>query len=1563
MREAVGALDSALGGQWREPLLRNKLTEVRRAGDRVIAMLAESDADQDASRLAVVSALSEVRDGILGAEGEMFRVVEGHEASKRRAIVSVVPLMLVVLGVAWTGIFLLDRRVGRLMGALDRAELRYRTLLEMSDDAILMTDMNGRSLYWNRAYMTSLGYETGDNPSTVGWGRVHPDDQSLVSGIVPRVLEEGRVTSQYRVRHRDGHWLEHQSKSELVRDERGEPEAILTTIRDVTEQRELERTEGRYRTLVETASEGIFITDPEGRYIDVNPSGCEMLGYTREEILSLHISDLIPAEDLREKPVPLNELHRGEAMLSERRLIRKDGTLMDAEISGRALPDGNLLGVVRDVTSRRDTERALRESERALSTLMRNLPGMAYRCTCDPGWPVVFASEGSVELTGYEPEALMSGRVSTEAMTHAEDRPRLLEEVDRAIEEHRSFELAYRIRARDGKEKWVWEKGMGVYDESGKPVALEGFIADITERERISMELRMARDRIEALLQAGRWVQEAETERAALEAIAEAVRRSGWESVAAYSFRDWEMVESAFVGLTDKEISWLKTHAETPELRALQYSQPYERFRVSRSYFIPSSLVSELPGAPEIKPSHRAVREGDTWQEKDLAYVPMYGRDGSVIGTIAIDDPEDGQRPTAERFRYLELFADLAARCIEHLRSEQERRRTEMALRESEERYRHLVEGSPIPIAIHCDERIVFANTAAAQTLGASSVSELVGRSVWDIVDPSARENMRAGMEAVFGGQVQVHTGEELYVRLDGTCIDVEVRCTRIEYEGRLAAQVVFHDISDRKHAEEALRENEKWLRTLIDASPDLVCLKDGAGRWRVANEFCLELYGLNGQEYVGLTDDVLAERSSGHGGALLDCQLSDEDAWRGEAPFRRDKRILSQGGDERVLDMAKAPVFGADGERMGLVVVGREITERVRAEAQLREHEERLRLVVDTAMDAVITMDAEGVVTGWNAQACRTFGWSEDEAVGRSVLDLLVPEEFRSDYEFAISASGDEAGGSSRRIETEAKCRDGRRIPVEIAVTPISHGQSLIYSAFVRDISERRAAEERRRQQVYYLESMARLSEVIASNMDVEAMLDGAMRVMLDVFECDRAWLLQPCDPKAKSWSVPVEVTRPEYPGAGGTGEKYPMDEAKRAVIEDSLETEEPVSWGPDRPFRGGRAVADEFGIASQLAVAIKPRVGDPWLVGLHQCSYARVWTEDECRLFRDMSLRITDVLTNVLLYRDLGESEQRYRVLAQQSPEAIVVHQDGHVVYVNDACVKLVRANGPEDLIGREVLEFVHEKDKRTARDRIRRALLEGSTLTALEEVFIREDGTEVDVEVSGAVCVYGGRRAVQVVMRDITERKRAERRQVLMMRELDHRVKNNLAAVLSIAEQSLHVCTSLEDFRESFTGRIRALARVHGLLAGSGWEGASVRELVAMVLEAYAHGDGSRVELAGEDVTLTARATSPVCMALHELATNAVKYGSLSVPSGRVSVAWEVEEEDKQRNLRLSWVESGGPVVAEPRSRGFGAELIEGAVAYELHGRVNVTYDPHGVRCEMVVPLEREAEPLLG
>lgn len=1477
----------------------------------------------------------------------------------------VLVLLGAVLGVAWTGIFLLDRRVGRLEGALDRAELRYRTLLEMSDDAILMTDMNGRSLYWNRAYMTSLGYEVGENPSTVGWGRVHPDDQSLVSGIVPRVVEEGRVTSQYRVRHRDGHWLEHLSKSELVRDERGEPEAVLTTIRDVTEQRELERTEGRYRTLVETASEGIFITDPEGRYIDVNPSGCEMLGYSREEILSLRISDLIPAEDLREKPVPFEELRSGEAMLSERRLIRKDGTLMDAEISGRVQPDGNLLGVVRDVTSRRETERALRESERALSTLMRNLPGMAYRCTCDPGWPIVFASEGSAALTGYEPEALMSGRVSTEAMTHSEDRPRLLAEVERAIEEHRSFELAYRIRSRDGKEKWVWEKGMGVYDESGRPVALEGFIADITERERISTELRMARDRIEALLQAGRWVQEAESERAALEAIAEAVRRSGWESVAAYSLREWEMVESAFAGLTDEEVLWLKAHAEAPEQRALQYGQPFERFRVSRSYFIPSSLLSELPRVPDVKPGHRKVRDGDTWQELDLAYVPMYGRDGSVIGTIAIDDPEDGQRPTAERFRYLELFADLAARCIEHLRSERERRRTEMALRESEERYRHLVEGSPIPIAIHCDERIVFANTAAAQTLGASSVSELVGRSVWDVVDPSMHEPVRAGMASVYGGQVSVHTGEERYVRIDGRSIDVEVHCTLIEYEGRMAAQVVFQDISDRKHAEEALRENEKWLRTLIDASPDLVCLKDGAGRWRVANEFCLDFYGLIGQEYVGLTDDVLAERSTGCGGALLECRLSDEEAWKGESAFRRDKRVVSPSGTERVLDMAKAPVYGADGERVGLVVVGREITERVRAEARLREHEERLRLIVGTAMDAVITMDADGVVTGWNAQASQTFGWSSDEAIGRCVLDLAVPEDLRESYKDAMGSTEREGGvsGVPRRVETEALCRDGGRIPVEISVTPISHGRSLIYSAFVRDISERRAAEERRRQQVYYLESMARLSEVIASNMDVESMLEGAMRVMLDVFECDRAWLLQPCDPKAKSWSVPVEVTRPEYPGAGETGVKYPMDEAKRAVIEDSLATEEPVSWGPDHPFRGGRAVADEFGIASQLAVAIKPRVGDPWLVGLHQCSHARVWTEDERRLFRDMSLRITDVLTNVLLYRDLGESEQRYRVLAQQSPEAIVVHQDGRIVYVNDACVRLVRANGPEDLIGREVLEFVHERDRRTARDRIKRALLDGTVLSALEEVFIREDGTEVDVEVSGATCEYGGRRAVQVVMRDITERKRAERRQVLMMRELDHRVKNNLAAVLSIAEQSLHVCSSLEDFRESFTGRIRALARVHGLLAGSGWEGASVRELVSMVLEAYAHGDGGRVGLAGEEVTLTARATSPVCMALHELATNAAKYGSLSVPSGRVSVRWEVEVEDGQRVMKMTWAESGGPAVAEPSSRGFGAELIEGAIAYELHGRVNVTYAPSGLLCEMDVPLEREAEPMLG
>lgn len=218
-----------------------------------------------------------------------------------------------------------------------------------------------------------------------------------------------------------------------------------------------------------------------------------------------------------------------------------------------------------------------------------------------------------------------------------------------------------------------------------------------------------------------------------------------------------------------------------------------------------------------------------------------------------------------------------------------------------------------------------------------------------------------------------------------------------------------------------------------------------------------------------------------------------------------------------------------------------------------------------------------------------------------------------------------------------------------------------------------------------------------------------------------------------------------------------------------------------------------------------------------------------------------------------------------------------------------------------------------------------------------------------------------SIHSLAQDVTERQRSAESQRLLMLELDHRVKNNLTTVLGIAQQSLAASASLEEFGQAFMGRVEALARAHGLLAKASWEGVNLRALSERILEAGLVGRTPHISLAGPDVTLSASQGSILALTLHELMTNAVKYGSLSAPAGSVEVRWSMDHSGEIPILTLDWRESGGPTVQQPTKEGFGLEFIRTGIAYELHGEAEVNYDASGFRCRLRIPGELKSHGL--
>lgn len=228
---------------------------------------------------------------------------------------------------------------------------------------------------------------------------------------------------------------------------------------------------------------------------------------------------------------------------------------------------------------------------------------------------------------------------------------------------------------------------------------------------------------------------------------------------------------------------------------------------------------------------------------------------------------------------------------------------------------------------------------------------------------------------------------------------------------------------------------------------------------------------------------------------------------------------------------------------------------------------------------------------------------------------------------------------------------------------------------------------------------------------------------------------------------------------------------------------------------------------------------------------------------------------------------------------------------------------------------------------------------------------DDDGAPARVSGVtIDITEARRAAERLRAEVEHRKRSEERQQMLVDELNHRVKNMLATVQSVARQSLG-SSELRGPARDFEERLMALAWAYEILTRERWSGASLREVIQRTMAPHMDRAANRLALDGPELWLTPNRALSLALAMHELATNAVKYGALSAAAGRVGVRWHVRDRPGTRRLELEWRESGGPPVTPPLRRGFGSRLIERSLSRELDGEVTLDFEPTGLVCRVV------------
>jgi PAS domain S-box-containing protein len=237
------------------------------------------------------------------------------------------------------------------------------------------------------------------------------------------------------------------------------------------------------------------------------------------------------------------------------------------------------------------------------------------------------------------------------------------------------------------------------------------------------------------------------------------------------------------------------------------------------------------------------------------------------------------------------------------------------------------------------------------------------------------------------------------------------------------------------------------------------------------------------------------------------------------------------------------------------------------------------------------------------------------------------------------------------------------------------------------------------------------------------------------------------------------------------------------------------------------------------------------------------------------------------------------------------------------------------------------------------------------------VHPDGTTLWLRGRGQVLARGpdGKALHMVsIVTDVTDRKAAEDHIQFLMHEISHRSKNLLMVIQSIARRTARSAGSMEEFERRFERRLQGLAASHDVLVRENWQGAPLAGLVRQQMLPFAGIQSSRLELAGPDVVLTAEAAQALGLAIHELATNAIKYGALSAPSGKVSVSWSFAgEPGAPRALLLNWTERGGPQVSPPERKGFGHVVIGEMVERSLAGKVAMEFASEGLKWSVVIP----------
>jgi PAS domain S-box-containing protein len=822
------------------------------------------------------------------------------------------------------------------------------------------------------------------------------------------------------------------------------------------------------------------------------------------------------------------------------------------------------------------------------------------------------------------------------------------------------------------------------------------------------------------------------------------------------------------------------------------------------------------------------------------------------------------------------------------------REEAEQGLRKSEARYRSLVEQSAdgIFVADSCGQ-FVDAGPAGCAMLGMTR-DEILTLSLADIVEPDEVRRIGSEVARFAGGKTVL--SEWRFRRKDGSVFVGEVLGRQLA-DGRL--QTFVRDITERRKAEKQLRESEERFRATFENAAVGVAQVAPGGAWLLVNKRLSEITGYSEEELLTKrVQDVTHPEDIEASGAEIRRTL------RGETDsFCVEKRYIRKDDSITWVRLTVGCVRRANGRIEYFIGVIEDISEQKRVEHELRLTTARFQLALKGSPVMIFGQDLN-----------LRYTWMYNPASGYDVLSIIGKRD-RDFFECEEDAAVTEAikmdviqNRVSRRHEVVVH-RHGVKRFYDLLVDPLldGEGNAAGVTCAAIEITERKEAEAEIR------DSKEQLRES-------EERLSAALRAgKLGVYDYD---------PRSRR----IEWDKTVY-DLWGIPEGEPV----------TYETFE-AGLHPDDVQRVREEIGRSFELGGSGSFECEMRVVTP------EGAVRWVFCDGVTAFDQDGPVRLVGTAQDITARKHakdaLRESEERFRGIFKHAGTGIAIADLHRRFQSCNPAFSSMLGYTEQELLGLFFPDLVHPEDRETNTGQMGRLLSGAIPSFEIMNRYVGKDGRIIWVHkhMSLARNAAGEPTHIIALVTDMTDRKRHEEQVSLLLREVNHRSKNMLTLVQAVARQT--VASNPGDFLGRFGERIHALAASQDLLVKNEWRGVDLEDLVRSQLAHFKDLIGRRIELAGPELLISAQAAQSIGMAIHELATNAGKYGALSSTGGRVAVKWGIDHAAHGETFAMSWHEEGGPPVGVPSRQGFGSTVLRALAERSLDAKVCLDFAPEGL-----------------